>query len=436
MTKPKLAALVLTLLAAATLPVACGGCGGGRVPAEFRPEARLTAWSDDDWAFVLDEVATDRGFVEWDKIESNANGVRDALFRYVGQIGRASPENRPDLFPTDRDVVAYYVNAYNALCMYGVVKRGYPSNVLQPNLVDPGVLFFVDRFYVGGGRTNLDTLEQTTLDRTGRDPRLHFAFNCMSYSCPPLRREPFAGDRLAAQLKDQGDRYLTDPRAAVRDDADTVRLNKIFTGYYRDDFTRGVEGGRRRAAARGRLAVRARRLAGGGGDGRGRARVRVGPQPPAGRRVISATRHDREGVLSAKPMSAVVVVAWPVMRPRHSVQQRVLVDARPHAVVQPQPALAREAARLGQPDAPRVLRRDAELQPHQPRPRRPQVRAQPRAGPRSSPRRPRPATTANSPASRGRPAAPCRGSRFGRRPGRPAGSRIARRSPPPARPTR
>ncbi len=218
------------------------GCGGGRVSEEFRPDNKLTEWSDADWATVLDEVATDDGFVEWDKIENNTNGVRDTLYRYVGQIGAASPDNRPDLFPTDSDKIAYYVNAYNALCMYGVVERGYPGNVLRPGYVDPGALFFLDRFIVGGDGTNLDGLEQGTLDKTGRDPRLHFAFNCMSYSCPPLRNEPFSGDQLVEQLRDQGERYLSDPRAAVRDDEDTVRLNDIFTDFYRKDFERGVKG--------------------------------------------------------------------------------------------------------------------------------------------------------------------------------------------------
>ncbi len=220
----------------------CTGCGGGRVSEQFRPDQKLTSWSNDKWATVLDEVATDDGFVEWDKIKNNTNGVRDTLYEYVGQINAASPDNRPELFPTDTDKLAFYVNAYNALCMYGVVQRGYPGNVLRPGFLDPGALFFVDRFYVGGKRTNLDTLEQSTLDKTGRDPRLHFGFNCMSYSCPPLRNEPFEGDKLAQQLRDQGEVYLSDSRAAVRRNDQTVELNSIFTSFYRKDFERGVEG--------------------------------------------------------------------------------------------------------------------------------------------------------------------------------------------------
>ncbi len=57
----------------------------------------------------------------------------------------------------------------------------------------------------------------------------------MSRSCPPLRQEPYAGDKLDAQLREQGERYLNDPRA-VRRDGEKVKLNSIFTNYYKGDF--------------------------------------------------------------------------------------------------------------------------------------------------------------------------------------------------------
>ena len=226
-----LATLALGLLA---LPLV--GCAGGRVPAEYRPEAKLDFWSNDKWQVVLDEAVTDDGFVRWDKIKANENGVRDALFEYVGQIGQASPENRPDLFPTGRDEVAYYINAYNALAMYGVVQRDYPSN-LRLGSLDPGALYQLDQFRVGGSNTTLNGLERVKIrKRTGYDPRIHFAVNCMAFSCPPLRKEPYVGDRLAEQLDEQGKIYLNDPRAAVDKGEDTVGLNAIFTAYYGSDF--------------------------------------------------------------------------------------------------------------------------------------------------------------------------------------------------------
>jgi hypothetical protein len=235
------------LVTAATLclsTLATAGCGGGRVPKEFQPKQALATWSDAEWAGVLDDVATEDGFVRWQKLKDNEDGVRDRLFRYVGQLGAASPRSDPNLFETDEEKLSYYINAYNALAMYGIVKRGYPGNVLRPTGVDPGALFFLDKFYVGGKWYTLNGLErEEVLDRSGRDARMHYAVNCMSFSCPPLLDEPFAGEKLEEQLDRQGAYYLSDSRAVKRlDDGETVGLNNIFVDWYRSDFAPETNG--------------------------------------------------------------------------------------------------------------------------------------------------------------------------------------------------
>ena len=205
------------------------GCAGGPVAKAYLPEGRVEKFSNDDWQTVLTAVATTDGYVDYEKLTANTDGVRDALYRYVGQINQVSPENRPELFPTDDDDLAYYLNAYNALCMYGVLEKGLPGNVLLSGL------YFTSSFPVGGESMSLDTLEKRHV-RTAGDPRIHYALNCMSVSCPPLRREPYAGPQLDAQLADQARVYLSDERAVRVRDRDTVALNDIFTDYYKGEF--------------------------------------------------------------------------------------------------------------------------------------------------------------------------------------------------------
>ncbi|HEV2294734.1 MAG TPA: DUF547 domain-containing protein [Tepidisphaeraceae bacterium] len=84
-------------------------------------------------------------------------------------------------------------------------------------------------------RSPFDRARGLAHDAAAVDPRIHFAVNCMSRSCPPLRQEPYTGDKLDAQLREQGDRYLSDP-PAVRRDGEEVELNSIFTNYYKGDF--------------------------------------------------------------------------------------------------------------------------------------------------------------------------------------------------------
>src|SRR5687768_12900461 len=107
-----------------TLAFVLLGCrnGGGAVSKEYAPTTPLTKWDNADWQKVLENVCTADGFVKYDALTNNTNGAKDALFRYVGRINQTSPENRPELFPTDGDKLAYYINAYNALCMYAVYQ--------------------------------------------------------------------------------------------------------------------------------------------------------------------------------------------------------------------------------------------------------------------------------------------------------------------------
>ena len=227
------------VLAALLFPLPfLAGCSNSKVADQYKPAQPITKWDDSEWAAVLVEVVTPGGMVRYQLFRDNTGGVRDALFRHIGKINAVSPENRPELFPTENDKLAYWINAYNAVCMYRVIKRGYPGNMLAS--IPPGAIYFTDTTSIGGRSMSLDTLEKSKV-LSAKDPRVHFALNCASYSCPPLRGEPFTGAQLDAQLTDQGRIYLSDPRAVTSDGGDTVGLNSIFTSYYRGDFTSWYE---------------------------------------------------------------------------------------------------------------------------------------------------------------------------------------------------
>src|SRR5262245_27849042 len=73
----------------------CSRAGGGYE--RYATGMRVQFWSDADWADVLDQVVTEDGYVRYDLLARNLNGVRYSLDRYVGQIYDASPANRPEL---------------------------------------------------------------------------------------------------------------------------------------------------------------------------------------------------------------------------------------------------------------------------------------------------------------------------------------------------
>jgi hypothetical protein len=82
----------------------------------------------------------------------------------------------------------------------------------------------------------LDDIEHGTLRANYNEPRIHFALVCAAVSCPPIRAEAYFGDRLDAQLDDQGAAFLNDPRLNRFDvERGQVYLSKIFD-WFGDDF--------------------------------------------------------------------------------------------------------------------------------------------------------------------------------------------------------
>jgi hypothetical protein len=214
------------------------GCqSGGSDLAPTPPAAIPGSFSNADWATVLSAIATPDGYVKWDLVQSNADGVRGPLMAYIGLINAVSPGNHPELFASADDRLAYWINAYNAMCVYAVVEHNYPATMLagQP----PGAIFSDEEFTFGTQAMTLDGLVRSQLESAG-DPRIFLALSFCAISGPPLRSTPYDGAVLDAELVDQGQRYLSDPRAAVRD-GDAVKLNDLLTSMHAYDFLAGFK---------------------------------------------------------------------------------------------------------------------------------------------------------------------------------------------------
>ena len=87
---------------------------------------------------------------------------------------------------------------------------------------------------LGGKTLSLDDIEHGILRRDYPDPRLHFALNCASKSCPPLLSTPYRGDDLEARLEERTRACLNDP-AGARIDGHRLRLVRLLD-WYADDF--------------------------------------------------------------------------------------------------------------------------------------------------------------------------------------------------------
>lgn len=188
------------------------------------------------WSQVLNEFVDDQGRVDFRALADSRTEL-DAFVDFVGHIG---PSSDPSQFETRASVLAYHINAYNALAMHGVIETGIPSGFT--NFIRRAVFFKFRDIVVAGESTSLYDYENDVIRPLG-EPRVHFALNCMVRACPRLRREPFRAAVLDTQL-DAAAREFFSKERNLRIDTDRreVWLSEILD-FYTGDFV--PDGGRR-----------------------------------------------------------------------------------------------------------------------------------------------------------------------------------------------
>lgn len=157
------------------------------------------------------------------------------LDRYLEMLAEVDP----DALSKDTRF-SFYVNAYNAWTIKLILSR-YPDIT---SIKDLGSLFSspwkkkIAR--IDGELLTLDRIEHEILRKQFKDPRVHFAVNCASKSCPPLQGEPFVGERLDDQLNRAAVEFINNPHFN-RLEGDTLWVSKIFD-WFGEDFNQDVLG--------------------------------------------------------------------------------------------------------------------------------------------------------------------------------------------------
>ncbi len=129
--------------------------------------------------------------------------------------------------------------AYNALVLRAVLELWPLDSVRDVKVsltsrVVPGKGFFYDRkVTVGGQETSLYRLEKDVL-ASQKDPRLHFALNCASDSCPVLRPWEWTDEQL-----DQASREFVSRPENVSVEDNALQVSRIFK-WYRKDFPKNL----------------------------------------------------------------------------------------------------------------------------------------------------------------------------------------------------
>ncbi|MEE8104272.1 MAG: DUF547 domain-containing protein [Planctomycetota bacterium] len=150
------------------------------------------------------------------------------LDRYIADLGRASFAK----LPTNARL-AFWINAYNAFTLKLIVDHPGIKSIKD---IPSNKRWKGRKWRLPTGNFTLDEIEHRLIRKNFREPRIHFALNCASISCPILRREAYTAAKLDRQLDDQTRRAHTDKRWFTFDAKNNrVRLSKLFD-WFADDF--------------------------------------------------------------------------------------------------------------------------------------------------------------------------------------------------------
>jgi len=176
-----------------------------------------------------------RANVHADTVDYAALAKSAELRAYVAALGKTDPATLPDRASR----LAFWINAYNAFTITGVL--GYYPGITSVAKMKPDFGFFKDaRFVVGGKKLSLNQIENEIIRPRFHDPRVHAALNCASVSCPPLAPHAFTAAKLESQLDARMRAFVRDPkRNHVDPAAGPVRVSPIFKWYAEDFKPRG-----------------------------------------------------------------------------------------------------------------------------------------------------------------------------------------------------
>ena len=143
-------------------------------------------------------------------------------------------ENNPPINQwTKNDSLAYFINAYNAVTVK-LILDNYPLRSIK-DLIIP---WWLKRFKLNSEKITLNFIEHKIL-RKMDDPRIHFAINCASRSCPKLQNIAYYSHKLENQLNAAASEFIND-QTKNKINANHLMLSKIFS-WFKDDFGNRIQ---------------------------------------------------------------------------------------------------------------------------------------------------------------------------------------------------
>ena len=171
------------------------------------------------WNVLLQQYVDADGNVDyhsWKKSQTD-------LDKYIQLLEKTPPANYWD----KNDSLAYFINAYNAVTVK-LILDNYPLKSIR-DIKDP---WDSKSLNLPNNRLTLNDIEHKVL-RKMDDPRIHFAINCASASCPQLSNEAFRASKVQKQLEEATALFINDTSKNQISEKN-IGLSKIFLWFSKD----------------------------------------------------------------------------------------------------------------------------------------------------------------------------------------------------------
>ncbi|MFV8351821.1 DUF547 domain-containing protein [Flavobacterium sp. XS2P14] len=176
------------------------------------------------WNALLQKNVLKNGNVNYRGFQKDSKELKV----YLNELSNNSPTKSWSRNAT----LAYWINAYNAYTVQ-LILNNYPTKSIK-DIADPWGKKFIS---IGAKKYSLEEIENNIL-RKMNEPRIHFAINCASVSCPELLNEAFTESKLEKQLVSVTRNFITDTsKNSIT--FNKIEVSKIFDWFAADFKTKG-----------------------------------------------------------------------------------------------------------------------------------------------------------------------------------------------------
>jgi len=177
------------------------------------------------WDALLQKHVASDGLVDYQGFKED----KAAMDAYLSQLATYTPTDEWSV----QELLAFYINIYNAYTVDLIVDN-YPVKSIK-DIDGPWTKGIA---LVGDKKLSLGGIENGIL-RKMNEPRIHFAINCASISCPKLSNEAYVASKINEQLDRAANDFINSDKNELS--PSNPMLSSIFDWYQKDYLVVGEQ---------------------------------------------------------------------------------------------------------------------------------------------------------------------------------------------------